>query len=696
MHRAGDLFRRLTWARTRRKAALSPIRPANPARRVLAVFAVLAGLVAGGGALAELPGIFAQTYDGNIYIFSSPQTEVSGVASGSVFVQLQTDASPGEPIYQSANKTLDVSCTPGTGVVVTNCPSTLTIPAGGFSTSFQFTTTTTVGGTLTVTVSDPAGNYDESTGDDPQTETIATADLTDSSSFSPGYNGGGSGPTPVAPGQSTTFFTSSGSEISNNSVSDYWYEVRGLDGVFGPGSLSSQTGLYNCIEIGPGDSENPGTVTDVTSPYQNPGTYQLGVLVEAYTGGGCTTAFSYYQVNVTLELNNSAYTPASAPTRLCDTRSGSGDVCAGHTLGAGGSLNLDVITGSVPANATAVQLNVTVTDTTASSYLTVYPTGATQPTASNLNWPAGDTVANAVVVAPGSGGDVTFYNFQGSTDVVVDLEGWYAPPSSQSNTDGSYVPLSPSRICDTRTGSGDACAGHTLGQAGVQTVTVAGQGGVPASGASAVVINVTATNTTAASYFTVYPNTRPTASDINWRAGQTIANRAVVPLSGTGTISVYNFQGSADLVIDVDGYFTNGSSTPSGASFFTPITPVRVCDTRAESKSGISDSCTGNTLGGGGTINVNLTSNALLVPFGPGASAAVLNVTATDTTAPSYFTVYPGPTRPTASDLNWAAGWTVPNLTFATYSSSGGITVYNFQGSADLVIDVDGYFTPES
>lgn len=68
--------------------------------------------------------------------------------------------------------------------------------------------------------------------------------------------------------------------------------------------------------------------------------------------------------------------------------------------------------------------------------------------------------------------------------------------------------------------------------------------------------------------------------------------------------------------------------------------------------------------------------------------------TAADTTAASYFTVYPGGIRPLASDVNWGAGQIVPNLTVATLSSTGSIDIYNDAGSADAVVDAFGYLSP--
>ncbi len=373
-----------------------------------------------------------------------------------------------------------------------------------------------------------------------------------------------------------------------------------------------------------------------------------------------------------------AYT-ALTPSRVLDTR------VTGATLGPNSSLNLKVVgVDHVPATATAVALNVTVTDTSASGYLSVYPATGTRPLLSNLNWVSGQTVANLVIVPVGVGGQVSFYNHTGTTDVVVDLEGYFAPEVT-GGTAGGYVPLAPARITDTRSGSGYPNAGRTLSAGGRLTIQVTGAGGVPSSGVMAALVNVTVTMTTAASYLTAYPAgaTQPTASNLNWTAGETVANRVVVPLSSTGQITLYNHAGSTDVVVDVNGYFTNGATVPASESFYIPITPVRVLDSRQ----------TNGPLGAGATITQQM---AGVDGIGSGASAVVTNVTAADTTAASYFTVYPGGARPTASDVNWGAGQIVPNMTVATLSSRGTISIYNHAGSADVIVDAFGYFTGAS
>jgi outer membrane protein assembly factor BamB len=365
-----------------------------------------------------------------------------------------------------------------------------------------------------------------------------------------------------------------------------------------------------------------------------------------------------------------AYT-AVTPVRLMDTR------ISGGPLGAGRTRNLTVagVTPGALAGAAAVVLNVTATNTTATSFLTVYPAGNARPNASNLNWKAGKTVPNLVEVPVGAGGAVTFHNQFGLTDVVVDLEGYFALPSG---TAGQEVALTPARITDTRSGSGQPNAGSKLGAGGSLDIQVKGAGGVPSTGVSAAVLNVTVTNTTAVSYLTAWPAgaTRPAASNLNWVAGQTVPNRVIVPVGTGGKVSVYNRFGAADVIVDVSGYFTDATAT---GKLFVPQIPHRIADTRGTATLGQARTF---TLQVGGVSGVPAT-----------ASAVILNVTVTNTTRPGFLTVYPSTaTRPTTSDLNWTAGLTVPNLVVATLGSTGAISFYNSAGSTDVVVDLLGYF----
>jgi len=437
-----------------------------------------------------------------------------------------------------------------------------------------------------------------------------------------------------------------------------------------------------------------------------------------------------------LYLTSSVYTPVT-PYRICDTRANNPSglsgtdltQCEGKTLGPNSSLTIQVAgtnpsgttSGGVPDTASAAVLNVTVTNTTATSYLTAYPTGVTQPLSSNLNWVANETTPNLIEVPIGANGDVTLYNYAGSADVIVDIEGYVTPAPSTitTSTPGLFVPVTPYRICDTRTNNPSGlsgtdltqCEGKTLGPNSSLTIQAAGtnpsgttSGGVPAN-ASAVVLNVTATNTTATSYLTAYPTgvTQPLSSNLNWVANETVPNRVIIPVNAsTGDITLYNFAGSADVIVDVAGYYTSTATASTTGSTFTPVSPYRICDTRANNPSGLSGldltQCEGKTLGPNSSLTIQATgtnpSGASSGGVPTGASAVVLNATVTNTTATSYLTAYPASlsSPPIVSDLNWTQGDTVPNLIVVNVSSSGKVAFYNSLGSTDLIVDVLGYY----
>ncbi len=415
------------------------------------------------------------------------------------------------------------------------------------------------------------------------------------------------------------------------------------------------------------------TLIQAVTPAHAAGLVDVTVTNAAGTSA-ITTADQYTYNNPTPTV----YT-ALAPQRILDTRTNSG------TLGPGGSVNLSIGGIYVPANATSVVLNVTSVDGSTAGFFTLYPTGGTTPNASNLNWTAGETVPNLVSVGLSPGGDVTIFNGLGSADAVVDLEGYFAPASGGS-TSGQFVPVVPARITDTRTGSGQANAGSTLAAGTTLNVQVAGKGGVPITGFSAVVLNVTAVDQTANGFFTVFPkgNSVPTASNLNWTPGQTVPNRVIVPLNpGIGQVSIFNGLGSADAIVDVNGYFTD--STGVGASFVS-LFPSRIVDTR-NGTGGFS-----SPLGAAASMSVTVAGHggvpATLV------KAVIINVTVANPTTASDLVIWPhGATMPTASDLNFVGGQTVPNLVVVKLSALGAIDIFNAFGTTNVIVDVVGYYT---
>jgi hypothetical protein len=375
-----------------------------------------------------------------------------------------------------------------------------------------------------------------------------------------------------------------------------------------------------------------------------------------------------------LAADGFVYKPIT-PTRVLDTRTGTGTAKA--ALGAGKTLTLTVPAEDDMASSefAAVVMNVTAIAPQKSGYLTVYPYGKARPVASNLNFAAGQTVPNLVTV-PVSGGKVSIYNGSaGTVQLIADFSGFYC----EVGTEGvGYAPQAPSRVLDTRNGTGAAARAVSPGA----RVRLDLSGEVPA-GTTAVTLNVTVTGPQKAGWLGVYPDApgTPATSNLNFAAGQTVANQVIVPVNN-GIVDLYNGSpGTVQVVADLDG--TYGTSA---TDYYDPQVPTRLFDTRTGSpiKAFGSSSFTPDQ-----TCELSCTT----LPV-----AAVLNVTVTQPAKAGYLTVYPeNASRPVASNLNFASGQTVANLvTTAVSAPSGffpGMTFYNGSpGTIQLIVDQEGYF----
>ena len=415
---------------------------------------------------------------------------------------------------------------------------------------------------------------------------------------------------------------------------------------------------------------------------------------------------------------------ALQPYRICDTRSvvttGYGTECSGTSIGQGSTLDVQ-ITGvngpsgqSVPSDAQAVVLNVTAIDGSAGTFLTVYPAGSAVPNASNLNVPAHLNEANLVVAALGSGGQVSLYNSQGSINVAIDVEGYFAAASGSSPA-GLFHPIAPLRICDTRQGRGTECSGastdNLLGQSQWTRVVVSGcptgspscTASVPTDGtAEAVALNLTAVYGSSFTYLSVVPpnssdqcpSGTPAFSNLNLNAHNNLPNRVIVPLGPEQDVCVYNSLGSINFILDVNGWFGDGSETSQGAYFFA-IPPLRICDTRA----GTGTECSGTSLGPGQSRTIPVAGvDGLPTAGGTSPPAAVIaNVTAVFGTASTYFTLYPSDVSlPNASDLNVGSAQNTPNLVIVqlatTGANAGAVNLFNDQGTINAIVDIAGWF----
>lgn len=368
------------------------------------------------------------------------------------------------------------------------------------------------------------------------------------------------------------------------------------------------------------------------------------------------------------------------PARVLDSRDGTGG-WLGRLSGIGRTLQVTGH-GGVPPGATAVVMNLAVTDPTEASYLTVWPTGTTRPTAANLNFAAGQTIQNLVTVGLSPDGTVDLatapavaWEIGATTEVVADVVGYYAPDDSGDR----LTPLAPTRLLDSRGPIGDWSGPLEAGTP--RTLAVRGRAGIPAT-ATAIVGNVTVTGATAASYLTLWPAglDRPTAANVNFAAGETTSNLATIALGADGAIEVANANGAVHVVMDVTGYYD-----PTAGSWFHPTDPLRILDDR-----------TGTGLAGPWGPDQD---RALAVAgnFGiPVDTTAVLfNLTGTNGTAATYVTAHPGDAAPpTAASLLLAPGETRPNLVLVAPGGDGTIGLYNQQGSLDLVADLAGWFAP--
>ena len=243
--------------------------------------------------------------------------------------------------------------------------------------------------------------------------------------------------------------------------------------------------------------------------------------------------------------SDTAYVPL-LPERILDTRDATGDVEG--KLGPRATETQQVAgVGSVPADASAVAINVTAANATAASHLRVWPSGEAMPFASTINFQPGANIANMVIAEVGDDGEVSIYNHSGEVDVIFDVVGYFP-----DGTD--FDSFAPERILDTRDATGDHQG--KVGAREVVTQQVAGVGSVP-SDASAVAINVTAANATAASHLRVWPagESMPNASTINFQPGTNIANMVIAEVGDDGEVSIYNHAGEVDVIFDVVGYF---------------------------------------------------------------------------------------------------------------------------------------------
>ena len=309
--------------------------------------------------------------------------------------------------------------------------------------------------------------------------------------------------------------------------------------------------------------------------------------------------------------------------------------------------------------------------------VTPFVNGVAQPSIDTPDAAPGTTVDNLL------GG--TVYRFTVAARNATGL-GPASALSTPVTPTSDFSPLEPARLLDTRpartTVEGQSNGIGLRGAGTITALTVTGRGGISGD-AAAVALNVTVTEAQAAGYLTVYPcgGDPPNTSSLNYVANSTVPNAVISKVGANGQVCFFT-QSAIQLVVDTNGFFAPGSTLVS-------LVPARLLDSRPAGHTFDGQSSGIGVRAGGSFTQVQVTGRAG-VPAD--ASAAVLNVTVTDAQAPGYATVYPcGSNPPTASNLNYVAGATVPNAAVSKIGKQGRVCVFT-QSPLNLVVDVVGYF----
>ncbi len=241
---------------------------------------------------------------------------------------------------------------------------------------------------------------------------------------------------------------------------------------------------------------------------------------------------------------------ALTPCRVVDTRNTDGPL-GGPILANGHTRDFPVLQATacnIPSSAVAYSFNYTAIPQNGAplGYLTTWPAGQQQPYVSTLNASTGTVTANAAIVTAGTGGDIDVYPYGNNTDLVIDINGYFAPVSSGQNPLSLYN-FAPCRVLDTRN-SGGAFSGE-------KTVNVVSSPCEVPTSARGYVFNATVIPSGSLDYLTLWPNgqPQPLVSTLNAWDGAVTSNMAIVP-TNNGSIDAYA-SSLTQLILDISSYF---------------------------------------------------------------------------------------------------------------------------------------------
>jgi hypothetical protein len=366
-----------------------------------------------------------------------------------------------------------------------------------------------------------------------------------------------------------------------------------------------------------------------------------------------------------------------------DTRKADGPL-GGPTIPAGATRAIPVPSSScgIPSNAAAYSLNVTVVPRAGVlNYLTVWPTGQSQPLVSTLNSLDGEILANAAIVPAGTGGSIEAFATD-ETDLVIDIDGYFVPPTTGSL---QFYPLTPCRILDTRKATG-TFGGPSLVGGDIRSFPIQSSVCNVPGAAAAYAFNVTVVPPPdgVLAYLTIWPTggPQPVVSTLNSLNGIILANAAIVPAGSGGAVSFYATN-TTDLVLDINGYF---AAPAAGGLNFYAATPCRIVDTRKTPDGTFA----GPIMGASETRTFPLSQG----PCGISDSAAAysLNMTVQPSGYLGYLTAWPaGEAQPQVSTLNALEGQIVANAALVPAGTGGAVNVF-VTNATHVLIDANGYF----
>ncbi|MBL8221284.1 MAG: hypothetical protein JNL62_18770 [Bryobacterales bacterium] len=200
----------------------------------------------------------------------------------------------------------------------------------------------------------------------------------------------------------------------------------------------------------------------------------------------------------------------------------------------------------------AYSFNATVVPRSQLSYLTLFPSGQTQPLVSTLNSFDGRIVANAAIVPAGTNGAIDAFVTE-DTELILDVNGYFG--NSPGSTPLLFHPLPPCRALDTRLPA-SPLGGNVLAPSSVLEFAASSTScGIPAT-ARALSLNVTVVPAGPLAYLTVFPagQPQPNVSTLNAFQGQITANAAIVPTGIGGKVGIFTTD-STHVIVDVNGYF---------------------------------------------------------------------------------------------------------------------------------------------